>query len=53
VHNAFAPTPAELDWAQRVIEAHRAAAGNAVQVDGSMVDLPVLLQAEALLARRP
>jgi citrate lyase subunit beta/citryl-CoA lyase len=52
VHNAFAPTPAEIDWAQRVIAAHRAAGGDAAQVDGRMVDLPVLLQAEALLARR-
>ena len=52
VHNAFAPTPAEIEWAQRVVEANRAAGGNAAQVDGRMVDLPVLLQAEALLARR-
>lgn len=52
VHNAFAPTPAEIDWAQRVVDATRAAGGNAAQVDGRMVDLPVLLQAEALLARR-
>lgn len=52
VHNAFAPTPAEIEWAQRVVEANRAAGGNTAQVDGRMVDLPVLLQAEALLARR-
>lgn len=52
VHHAFEPTPAEIDWAHRVVEATRAAGGNAAQVDGRMVDLPVLQQAEALLARR-
>jgi citrate lyase subunit beta/citryl-CoA lyase len=41
----------ELDWARRVIVADEAAAGAAVQLDGRMVDLPVVLHARRALAR--
>jgi citrate lyase subunit beta/citryl-CoA lyase len=51
VHEAFAPTPAQLDWAHRVLAAADAAAGGAVALDGAMVDRPVILRAQALLAR--
>ena len=51
VHEALAPTDSELDWARRVIAADEAAAGAAVQLDGRMVDLPVVLQARRTLAR--
>ena len=51
VHEALAPTESELDWARRVIAADQAAAGAAVQLDGRMVDLPVVLQARRALAR--
>ena len=51
VHDALAPSPAELAWARRVVEADLAAAGAAVQLDGRMVDLPVVLQAKRLLAQ--
>jgi citrate lyase subunit beta/citryl-CoA lyase len=44
------PEPAELEWAQRVVEASRNSSG-AAQVDGRMVDRPVLQKALALLAR--
>ncbi len=50
VREALAPTPAEQDWARRVIAAAKAGTG-AVQVDGRMVDRPVLLKAQAILAR--
>ena len=50
VHAAFAPSAAELAWAERVVAA--AGDGGAVAVDGRMVDRPVLLRAQALLARR-
>jgi citrate lyase subunit beta/citryl-CoA lyase len=53
VHAAFAPSPAELAWAERVVAASAASAGGAVAVDGRMVDRPVLLRALALLAHRP
>ena len=50
-HEAFAPDAAELAWAQRVVDADAAAGGRAVQVDGRMVDLPVVSLARATLAR--
>ena len=50
VREALAPTPAEQDWARRVIAAAEAGTG-AVQVDGRMVDRPVLLKAQAILGR--
>lgn len=52
VNAAFSPTQAELDWAQRVVAAMQAAGGAAVAVDGKMVDKPVLLRAQAVLAAR-
>ena len=51
VHQAFAPSDQELNWARRVIAADAAAGGAAVQLDGRMVDLPVVLQARRTLAR--
>ncbi len=51
MHDAMAPTDAELDWARRVVAADEAAGGAAVQLDGRMVDLPVVLQARRVLAR--
>ncbi|WP_159916152.1 CoA ester lyase [Pantoea sp. 18069] len=51
VHEVLAPTAAEMDRARRVIAADAASQGAAVQVDGRMVDLPVVLQARRLLAR--
>jgi citrate lyase subunit beta/citryl-CoA lyase len=50
VNAALAPTPQELDWARRVIDACEASAGAALAVDGKMVDAPVLKRAQALLA---
>lgn len=51
VHATFAPTPAQVQWAQRVLAAMEASNGSAVQLDGKMVDLPVVLQAQRLLSR--
>lgn len=51
VHQAFAPTAPELDWARRVLAADAASGGAAVQLDGRMVDLPVVLRARRTLAR--
>lgn len=51
VHRAFAPSAAQIDWARRVLDAVRACGGSAVQVDGRMVDRPVILEAESILAR--
>ena len=53
LHQALEPDAASLDWARRVLAAVAASpeAHGAVQVDGRMVDKPVLRRAEALLAR--
>jgi citrate lyase subunit beta/citryl-CoA lyase len=50
VHSCFAPTPAEIEWATRVIEAASKVNGAAVSMDGEMIDRPVIARAEALLA---
>jgi citrate lyase subunit beta/citryl-CoA lyase len=49
VHAALQPAADELAWARRVLEA--AAGGGAVQVDGRMVDRPVIERARRLLER--
>jgi citrate lyase subunit beta/citryl-CoA lyase len=49
VHQAFAPTAQEVDWANRVVAAAAAAQGGAVAVDGRMVDRPVILIAQQML----
>lgn len=51
VHAALAPTEQELAWAHKVITADAGSNGAAVQLDGRMVDLPVVLQARRTLAR--
>ena len=51
VHQAMQPTADELDWARRVVAADASSGGSAVQVDGKMVDQPVVLQARRYLAR--
>ncbi len=50
IHRAVAPTEDDLDWARRVVEA-AGNSGSAVEVDGQMVDKPVLDRARTLLAR--
>jgi citrate lyase subunit beta/citryl-CoA lyase len=49
VRAAFAPTPAELGWAGRVLAAAEGAAG-VFAFEGRMVDEPLLAQARRLLA---
>lgn len=50
VNRAFAPSDEELAWAKRVVEAAGAAEGAAIAVDGKMVDRPVLLRAQRMIA---
>lgn len=52
VHAMLAPTEAQREWAARVLAAAQSASG-AVQVDGKMVDQPVLLRARAILNQPP
>jgi (S)-citramalyl-CoA lyase len=52
VHAAFAPTPAELAWAQEVVDAFEAAEASGAGVAlaaGQMVDRPVVDRARRLL----
>ncbi|VVO89269.1 Citrate lyase subunit beta-like protein [Pseudomonas fluorescens] len=51
IHDALAPGADDLAWARRVVDASAAANGaGAFQLDGQMVDAPVLLRAQRLLA---
>ena len=50
VRAALAPVAAELAFAQRVLQAWTASAGGAIQLDGKMVDRPVVLRAERIVA---
>jgi len=49
VNRGFGPTPDEIDWARRVQTALEAAAGSAVQMDGKMVDRPLIDRARHIL----
>jgi citrate lyase subunit beta/citryl-CoA lyase len=52
IHSVFNPTLADIDWAQRVIEAIQKAAaeGSGVaSLHGKMVDAPIVARAEGIL----
>lgn len=49
VKHVFLPTELELQWAQRVLDAIADSQGQAVSMDGKMIDLPVILQAQKIL----
>lgn len=54
VNRAFAATEEELDWARRVLEAYEAGfaeSRGAVALDGVMIDMPIVKQAQSLLAQ--
>ncbi len=51
IHRAMHPRPDEIAWARRVLDADAGSGGQAVQLDGRMIDRPVVLRAQRLLAR--
>lgn len=51
IHETLTPKPSELEWARRVVEADQRSGGAAVQLDGRMIDAPVVAQARRLLSR--
>ena len=51
IHAAFVPAQAELEWARRVIAAHRDTAAGTFMLDGKMVDAPVIARARLVLAQ--
>ena len=50
VNAAYRPTEAQLAWAARVVEQARSGPG-AFQLDGEMIDAPVIARAVSLLER--
>ena len=52
IHEAFAPSAAEMKWAQRVVDAFAAGGGEALRLDdGEFVDVPVARRAANILKR--
>lgn len=51
IHAAFVPAQQELEWARRVIAAHRDTAAGTFMLDGKMVDAPVIARARLVLAQ--
>ena len=51
INQAFTPTEAEIAHAQRIVAAFKVAGTGTVGIDGKMVDMPHLKQAQQLLAR--
>lgn len=52
VHEAFHPDDACLAWARQVLDAWQASpTPGAIQVDGQMVDKPIVLRAQRILSR--
>lgn len=49
VHQGFAPTAAQIAWAQKLVAL--AGDGAAIKIDGQMIDKPVIDRARALLAQ--
>ena len=56
VNRIFTTSEAELEWARRVLEAYHEAlreGRGAVALDGKLVDMPIVRQAERLLGNEP
>lgn len=49
IHQTFVPKPEDLEWAQRVVNAARKYGNSVFQLDGEMIDRPVIEHAEAIL----
>jgi citrate lyase subunit beta/citryl-CoA lyase len=54
LNDAFSPTAAEVFGARRIVDAYDAATAQgrgSIEVDGHMIDVPVVVRAQRLLAR--
>lgn len=51
INDAFTPDPADVEWAAQVIEARDRTEKAVFQVDGEMIDAPLIAQAERILER--
>lgn len=52
VRRAYRPEPQQLEWARRVVEKAAQYPG-AFQLDGQMIDAPLVAQAERIISRQP
>ena len=50
IHRAFTPSEAEVARARRIVAAFEAAGGNVVQMEGEMIEAPVVAAAQRTLA---
>ena len=51
INAGFRPQPAEVAWAEKVANAAARSGGNAVRLEGKLIDLPVIDRARAILAQ--
>jgi citrate lyase subunit beta/citryl-CoA lyase len=51
INRGFAPTAKEQNWARRVLEAAEATGAGALQLDGELIDRPVIERARSILAQ--
>lgn len=51
VNKGFEPTEAEIKWAKHVLETIETSNGGAIQLDGEMIDCPVVDKAQEILSR--
>ncbi|WP_407324415.1 HpcH/HpaI aldolase/citrate lyase family protein [Acinetobacter pittii] len=51
VNQVFSPSREEIEWAQKVLKATDEAKGQAISLDGKMIDLPVIRKAEQILKK--
>jgi citrate lyase subunit beta / citryl-CoA lyase len=51
INRGFAPTEAERAWARRVLEAAEVTGAGALQLDGELIDRPVIERARSILAQ--
>lgn len=49
VHDVFMPKPEDLAWAKRVVDATKKFGNSVFQLDGEMIDKPVIEHAQAIL----
>lgn len=49
IHAAFAPTAADADWAKRIVDIADSTGSSAFQMDGKMVDAPVIARARQIM----
>lgn len=51
VNRGFSPSKEEVAWAERVIQAAETTTSGAIQIDGELIDRPVIERAKAVLER--